>query len=492
VFYVLESPSPLAQAVVQLSHSVEGYRYAPHPVEALAELRKRGYVEDGTAFHAPRDGEATVHAFRNLADGSMFYTSRLSEGRQAGLEHAGRAFKAYRSCAPGRVPVWRYRQGSGRTRWVAGKRERHAVGAYYFDMWSPRAAHVVEATRRLYGRYPDWWGGVRDFYGDSAFDGGPVPRNTRGLGGFWEHLMPRIGYYDVRLPDVLAKHIEQAADAGLTYFSFYWYWDSSTRRPLLGEGIASFLAAPNRHRLRFSIALFAHPWDPRMHVSRAEAPLVTRAIVDLFQKPEYLRLPDGRPVLLIGDSRNIGDGSLSALHEFIARLKEAAALRIGKEPHVALSVDLAGAREVANADGIGCVATGIPASGPDTYLSMIRKTESVYRHARSMGRPFSACVTHMFDERPRQDLLPHLGRYLTGRTDEQFRRALLAARDTASEGRQPADRLITIYAWNEWHEGGILEPNVATGAGDLNIVTDVFGLPRLPSSCLDRNQCSGR
>jgi hypothetical protein len=101
-----------------------------------------------------------------------------------------------------------------------------------------------------------------------------------------------------------------------------------------------------------------------------------------------------------------------------------------------------------------------------------------------------------FDERPRQDILIKdraTVRYFVGKTDGAFRRNMEAAKKFSDmEFLRTADasaHIIYLYAWNEWHEGGVLEPNVETGAKDLNIATDVFQLPRKPSLCLDYGSC---
>ena len=112
------------------------------------------------------------------------------------------------------------------------------------------------------------------------------------------------------------------------------------------------------------------------------------------------------------------------------------------------------------------------------------------------GKPVSPCMMQNFDERPRQDVQIKeraAVRYFVGKTDALFRQNLQAAKQFSdhafAKDGSPASRIIYLYAWNEWHEGGILEPNTATGARDLNIVTDVFSLPRLPSRCLEGNAC---
>jgi hypothetical protein len=121
---------------------------------------------------------------------------------------------------------------------------------------------------------------------------------------------------------------------------------------------------------------------------------------------------------------------------------------------------------------------------------------SVFADLASLGKPVSPCMLENFDERPRQDIaIAERGtvRRLVGKTDEAFLHNLDAAR-RFSDGQwardhDPSERIVYLYAWNEWHEGGILEPNAATGAHDLDLVSKAFGLPRKPSPCLDQGKC---
>jgi hypothetical protein len=51
--------------------------------------------------------------------------------------------------------------------------------------------------------------------------------------------------------------------------------------------------------------------------------------------------------------------------------------------------------------------------------------------------------------------------------------------------------ILTIYAWNEWHEGGIVEPNVRDGAMYLNAISDTFELPIGDHPCRTSGKCPG-
>ena len=63
---------------------------------------------------------------------------------------------------------------------------------------------------------------------------------------------------------------------------------------------------------------------------------------------------------------------------------------------------------------------------------------------------------------------------LTNNSPANFRAALQRAHDEAMK-LPPSHRIVTVYAWNEWTEGGILEPDVKTGSAYLDAIRDVFG-----------------
>ena len=56
---------------------------------------------------------------------------------------------------------------------------------------------------------------------------------------------------------------------------------------------------------------------------------------------------------------------------------------------------------------------------------------------------------------------------------ELFEESLLEAKQFVDE-HHTTPRAITLYAWNEWTEGGYLEPDTVHGMGYLEAIRRVF------------------
>jgi hypothetical protein len=496
-------------AVLRLHHPRNGYFFTTSESEAAA-AEKSGFVRQGTAFYAPAKSGLPVLRFRMPQNGAYFYTASREEGTKANFSFEGVAFHALlsphntaQSFEAAEVPVARYHDsGNGLYLLTAGRESPYQIGAYYFGSFTSSATGIVNGTQRVYGRNGDWWGGVEDFYGKQP----GVHEDHRGWAGEWPYLKPEIGYYDQTSVETLEQHINQAADAGLTFFSFYWYWSDAKHGELFPEALNSFVHARNVKRLKFNLSLYAHPWSDDMAVTPANEQQIVERLVSYFANPQYLRLPDGRPVFAIGDDGNVraanGDKCTDAacnekaLTAFLEILKQRTREKLGVTPFIEVQLGVPAWDHQTDEDGLTCLVPPITIAGGTQYPELSKDTFAPFVHSH---KPVSPCMFENFDERPRQDILipeRKAVRYLVGKTDALFRHNLTVAKDLADQLYQavnsPASRLIYLYAWNEWHEGGILEPNVYSDARDLNIVTDVFQLPRSPSPCLDKGDCKIR
>lgn len=68
---------------------------------------------------------------------------------------------------------------------------------------------------------------------------------------------------------------------------------------------------------------------------------------------------------------------------------------------------------------------------------------------------------------------PYFSAIVKNNTPEEFRRALLAAKRHLQD-TNPENPIVTLYAWNEWTEGGYLEPDSEYGYGYLEAIKSVF------------------
>jgi hypothetical protein len=386
----------------------------------------------------------------------------------------------------------------------------YVVGAYYFGVWADDSDHwSLRAGRDTYGR-TDVWAGVRDFHGDFEHHP-PVARDTRGWGGDFSHLKPAIGYYDLRDRSVIERHIRQASSHGLSFFSFYWYWDTTSKTEHLQRGLAAYLEAANRSELDFMLSIVAHGYDPRFNIPVHDFATVADTLASRYLgHPDAVRTRAGRPLIFIEDSKGIGDGSAQHIDHFVRTLREHCAAH-GVDPFVLINPEVGPVVDrISGADGYSCLTLANLALPNDGHGD-VGPVGSYERYLDRLGfyfttwyrdRPFMRCFASHIDHRPRTDL-GHIRReelpYLTDWSIDAFRRGLEQLREIVDDSRDgELQGYVDIYSWNDWKECGFpLEPSEAHGSRSLEIVADVFDLPvsgcegcRVLGSCQGRG-CSG-
>jgi hypothetical protein len=372
------------------------------------------------------------------------------------------------------------------------------VGAYYFTTFFPHPNEITENSERVYGRARDHWAGVRDMGPEASLIGSrfaDILTNaifpTQSREAVFERFKPLIGYYDNSKPETVSMHLRQAGEAGIDYFSLYYYWNRSLNEPLFKPGLDAYLAASSQQRdVTFNVTVYAHPWDDRMHIPPSDFSTYADRLVSLFKRPDYTKV-GLRPVIGIGDARNIGHRSTGGSDEtvdvdqvidFIKAIEDAARLAKLQKPVVVLhpwgNWHQVLERSKGSVSAVSCLALGIP-SHQGSYDKVEEELVSFAKRAKQKRVAFHPCAVQDFNESPRYKLFADkqkIGdiRVLTGRTPEKFRRQLEKAKEIASSQPLSSGRLVNIYAWNEWHEGGILEPNEVQGYRELDIVESVF------------------
>lgn len=482
----------------------------------------------------------------------------------------------------------------------------YKVGAYYFGMFGPQSletpGHIFSLGASAFYQNTlspqDWWAGIRDLFEKKSFSTPQASLFESYRQADWSHLKPAIGYYDQSKVATLEKHIRQASQNGLSYFSFYWYWDFEKADEILSDGINSFLSARNSNELEFMLSVCVHGYRASMSPSqqdRAAQLLVTKYL----SRSNYLRI-GGRSVIQMcaADGFLARDNSKDSSGNFAEDLfvylnpqssenisNRADRLRsfIEKVNAAALSAGLAlPIWTIRSDDGVlsslmsradlkslmsagQCILSFSDISNYRVSAPLTAQRNNVL--GASLGKAIMPCVSQNFDERPRmgvmKELVPsglfrigqnaylinelfpggpaycsfssqaHLNscgfsneefegfpqrtslpnasyggvcacnasnpwhtpvrfQFMTEYSDQSFATALRNIKDWMDARVDTADPLaqhLTIYAWNEWHEGGIIEPNSRDGARLLNLINDIFQLKQGADPCRLTGRC---
>lgn len=303
---------------------------------------------------------------------------------------------------------------------------------------------------------------------------------------------PEWGPFDEADPKWMERQIALAADHGINVFIFDWYWYSGVKilyRPL-EEG---FLKAGNRDRLRYALMWANHSWhnyfpvplDRPMHqlIPIRHSPEDFKRVMDEciklhFRQPNYWRVGGG-PYFSVFDSdtfvRQLGGPEKT--REIINQArKDIEAAGLGRLHLASFSSNpkLIPMLRDAGFDSTTCynIATSSKAKLPehplDDYVDVMEQHEIKWKNMDTGVLPYSPTVTVGWDPSPRwvkETPWPPPGKgypygaLVINNTPERFGELVRKALKQAESAnlRPPA---ITVNAWNEWTEGGVLLPDV--------------------------------
>lgn len=335
------------------------------------------------------------------------------------------------------------------------------IGAYYFDGWTQGTDHLKPRLLKEFPEREPIWG-----WNDDS-------------------------------PEVMEKQIDLAADHGIDFFSFDWYWPEGEKKETpLNTGLSLFLKAPNRGRLQFCLMVANHGG---FRIGPKDWHDVSGVWLELFQKATHITI-DGKPLIIFFSPRELRAAfrSSAAVKEAFGQLREGAK-KVGL-PGVMIACcctpgpgnkwdDLA---ELA-ADGYDVLTGynyhGYPMKGQSrrqSYATMIDGHETIWnKFAERTTLPYIPCITAGWDKRPWEEKdLPEAKQspYYPDRTPAQvaafLRRAIRW--NNANPDHTLKKRMVLIYAWNENGEGGYLTPTKSEGDKYLKAISGVLGERETP------------
>jgi len=302
--------------------------------------------------------------------------------------------------------------------------------------------------------------------------------------------VPLLGEYNEQ--ETMNREIKAAAGAGVDFFSILWYYNppghERERNVALTEsGLTNFMASPAAKHLRFMIEFCNHP--PFDVATDADWDRCIQTWLKALRHPSYLRV-GGRLVFKVhgGDyflQQNGGDpararAELNALRQAVrqAGLGEmlvgggvGAAERIGREHPLAKVFDFTATyMDVPN---LKQTAEDYPY---DTLAKVARQARQI--HATD-ALPYVPYLAAGWCPRPWEDPRPCF-KFPTRTEWEAELRDMKAGLASSANlglplpggGRQG---IFTIYAWNEFGEGGIVAPTRGEQTMKLDAISAVFG-----------------
>ena len=310
---------------------------------------------------------------------------------------------------------------------------RATVGAYYFDGWAGKS-----------NRWQD----------DSAWTTRNPPTHlTKRMIEEFADREPIWGWRDDSLA-IMERQIDLAADHGIAFFAFCWYWNKDPQKVDQDPkhiGLQLFLKAKNNHRLKFCLLVANH--GGYLFQGADEWEHAAQGWLPYFQHPQHVTVA-GKPLVIIFNSGN-GD------QDGFARLQHTA--RAAGLPGVAIAACGGGDAKLGftHTTHYNVVPGYAAGSEAHKFAELVQAQQRAWRGSRE--QPYLPTLSVSWDKRPwegERGLGQKPGWYFPDRTPEQFTAALESA--VAWMDQHPeqttAERLMLLYAWNEFGEGGYLAP----------------------------------
>jgi hypothetical protein len=288
-----------------------------------------------------------------------------------------------------------------------------------------------------------------------------------------------------------AKEIDVAADHGIDFFIFDWYYGMRPGEgPFLQRCLEwGYLRAPNNARVKFCCMWANHrPVDRRTFDAASD-----HLIETCLAHPSHYQI-DGRPFFSIYEIDTLikGLGGVEQTRAALDAFRSRVAKRTNKTVHLnvidhqpRLQKDPAGFLKQFGFDSVTSYVWihMVPVKFPTMEYEELKSEYLKYadRAAAMYGVPYYPNVTMGWDPTPRMSPgqphdnrgYPNMG-VVVNNTPDKFRQALLDVKERAMK-LPPAERIVTINSWNEWTEGSYIEPDTTSGMKYLEAIRDVMG-----------------
>lgn len=314
---------------------------------------------------------------------------------------------------------------------------------------------------------------------------------TKAVPQFVGHEQPKLpgelGFYDLRLVDVMRRQVELARMYGVHGFCFHYYWFAGRR--LLERPLDQFLATDD---IDFPFCLcwanenWTRRWDGaehdvllgQVHGDESDEAFI-RDLLPYLRDPRYIRI-DGRPLVLVYRPSLFPDAARTLAHwrEYcrehgIGEIFLAMAQFDVDDPRI-YGFDAAvefPPHKVGR--GLPCINDELSIVNRD-YQGYVVDYRAIVAAARKMDAPDYPMVRGVFPAWDNEARKPGRGYTYARSTPALYREWLDASVEFARKHPVGGESLVFINAWNEWAEGAYLEPDRRHGYAYLQATRDAL------------------
>jgi len=322
-----------------------------------------------------------------------------------------------------------------------------------------------------------------------------IKKGTPRFEGHYQPKVPLWGYESDDDPKVMERWIDAATDHGVNVFIFDWYWYNEG--PFLESSLNNgFLKAKNNEKMKFYVMWANHDmpqklinpykfpdyktlrWNGDVNLENFKI-VVARVIKQYFNKPNYYKI-DGKPVFSLFSIRDFLEGlggleqGREAIDYFRAETKKAGfpGLHLQQIIFDPIDKDMLNKIETLGADSVTMYNWGGP--HPEDYIQWgVEAMERRKKNDEALSIPFIANASIGWDDSPRFPKKQKKDIVHLNKSPQAFASFLQKAKDY-SDQHPDQPKLITIFSWNEWIEGGYLLPDMKYGFQYLEAVEKVM------------------
>ncbi|MGO1597809.1 MAG: glycosyltransferase WbsX family protein [Sphingobacterium sp.] len=322
-----------------------------------------------------------------------------------------------------------------------------------------------------------------------------IKKGTPRFPGHYQPKVPLWGYELDNDPQVMEKWIDAATDHGVNVFIFDWYWydEGPYLESSLNDG---FLKASNNEKMRFYLMWANHDvarnywnvhryqddksqlWNGAVDWDNYKI-IVDRIITQYFSRPNYYKI-DGNPVFSVFSIGELLEsfGTLEETRKALDYFREETKKAGFPDLHIQLVAGgVPDENQIDRINSLGANSvTQYNWGGPhrEDYIQWgVESMERIQRWNEALSIPYFPNATIGWDDTPRfpDKTQKDVVHYNTSPTS--FAAFLQKAKEYADKHpNQP--KLITVFSWNEWVEGGYLLPDAKYGYGYLEAVRDII------------------